>query len=441
VLALLALALGPAPALAQGEAAACVTTEAGADVVVGVRDAPPFLIDDPIRGRRGLAMDLWASIERELETAGALGEVAFVECPLGAQLQALADGRLDLVISPLTVTAERMALFDFTHPYLSSGLTVAQRASATIDFGRATEILWETVSQPGVPRAILFFLALNFVLAAVLARLLRDHDDYEAIAAEPAPVRLYRYSMEAVVRTIGLYGLGDTFRSTTAKTLEVAMAVIGAVLSASIFGVLTAAFIGSIGHADAVGMPDLPGLRVATLDQSTSQQFLEQLSRGVYADAGGLSPVAGEAGPSGAPAAGRRARLAGLGPAAAPDGPEPAVAGAAVTCVPSTLAAADAACVTAPSWAEAMALLVEGRVDAVVGDWAQLSFLARLPAFAGRVEVQGETFRLEPYGWGVAADRPELRAAIDRALLDRIRHPEWRFLVQEYMGAGAISPQ
>jgi hypothetical protein len=247
VLALLALALGPAPALAQGEAAACVTTEAGADVVVGVRDAPPFLIDDPIRGRRGLAMDLWASIERELETAGALGEVAFVECPLGAQLQALADGRLDLVISPLTVTAERMALFDFTHPYLSSGLTVAQRASATIDFGRATEILWETVSQPGVPRAILFFLALNFVLAAVLARLLRDHDDYEAIAAEPAPVRLYRYSMEAVVRTIGLYGLGDTFRSTTAKTLEVAMAVIGAVLSASIFGVLTAAFIGSSG--------------------------------------------------------------------------------------------------------------------------------------------------------------------------------------------------
>jgi ABC-type amino acid transport substrate-binding protein len=85
-------------------------------------------------------------------------------------------------------------------------------------------------------------------------------------------------------------------------------------------------------------------------------------------------------------------------------------------------------------------MLARGEVDLVLGDWAQLSYLARLPAFAGQVDVQSETFRLEPYGWGFTASRPELRAAVDRALMDRIRQPAWRYLVQEYLGDGTISP-
>jgi hypothetical protein len=34
-----------------------------------------------------------------------------------------------------------------------------------------------------------------------------------------------------------------------------------------------------------------------------------------------------------------------------------------------------------------------------------------------------------------------LRAAVDRALMRRLRSPEWRSLVQEYMGTGSISPE
>jgi ABC-type amino acid transport substrate-binding protein len=88
-----------------------------------------------------------------------------------------------------------------------------------------------------------------------------------------------------------------------------------------------------------------------------------------------------------------------------------------------------------------MRLLVAGRVELVFGDWAQLSYLARQPAFAGQVSVQSATFRLEPYGWGVSPHRPELRAAIDRALMARVRSTEWRYVVQEYMGSGSISPE
>ena len=47
-------------------------------------------------------------------------------------------------------------------------------------------------------------------------------------------------------------------------------------------------------------------------------------------------------------------------------------------------------------------------------------------SIAGRITVQGAAFRLEPYGWGVSPRRPDLRAAVDRALMQRLRSPEWR---------------
>ena len=114
----------------EGARAACQRSAAGVDVAIGLREAPPFVTEDPIRGRRGLNFELWSSIERELQASGRIGSTEFVDCPLGDQLKALASGDLDLVISPLTITAERMDRFDFTHQYLSSGITVSRRMPA-----------------------------------------------------------------------------------------------------------------------------------------------------------------------------------------------------------------------------------------------------------------------------------------------------------------------
>ncbi len=147
----------------------CRRSGAGIDVAIGVREAPPFVTQDAIRGRRGLNFELWSSIERDLQATGRIGKTEFVDCPLGEQLEALAAGDLDLVISPLTITAERMERFDFTHQYLSSGITVAQRASGGIDFGYAAGILRATLGREGVPRAILYFLAANLAMATLMA--------------------------------------------------------------------------------------------------------------------------------------------------------------------------------------------------------------------------------------------------------------------------------
>ena len=393
--------------------ASCEKRGDGIDVAIGLRLAPPFILADSIRGERGLNVDLWKSIERELKKSGLIGKTQFIECTLGEQLQALAAGDLDLVISPLTITAQRMDRFDFTHQYLTSGITVALRSSSAIDFGYAIGILRETVTRKGVPRVILIFLVANLVLAAFMARFLRHQPDFGAIATKPFPLRFCRYMMEAVVRTMGLKGMGEGLRSTAARTLEIFMAIIGTVLSAAIFGVLTTALVGSIGVSREITLEDLPKQRVATLMGSTSQTFLEQHRRDAGPVEGGKRVAEGAAGNG----------------ASVPQG-----------CVPYNMSDAAARCVVTATWSNAMQILARGEVDVVVGDWVQLTYLSRLPDLAGKVTVQASTFRVEPYGWGVSPRRPELRAAVDRALVARQRSAEWRFLVNEYMGTGSISP-
>ena len=276
---------------------------ADADVAVGIRNAPPFITDDPIRGRRGLNVDLWTSIERELQADGRIGKTAFVVCPLGDQLRALAAGTLDVVISPLTITAERMDRFDFTHQYLSSGITVARRTEGGIDFGYATGILRQTLGQRGVPAAIVFFLSANLLLAMALRLALRREAALDDGA--PPPRLLGGLAVELVVRTIGLKGMGDA-RSTGLRALEIFMAVVGAALSATVFGVLTTALVGSIGGSRDLGPGDLAGMRVATLIDFD----LAGAARGADArGAGGVGGTSGAGDPGRRPPA--RAGLAG----------------------------------------------------------------------------------------------------------------------------------
>lgn len=422
--------------------AACPQPSPETDVAVGIREAPPFITHDDIRGQRGFAVELWKSIEADLQQQGELGQTEWIRCSLSDQLVALRSGQLDVVISPLTITAERQAHFPFTHQYLGSGITVAQNSGNVINFGYATNILVDTVMQPGVPGAIFLFLLVNLVFIGLVSWTIKHHVGFEVIGKEPLLLRWARPVVETVVRTTGLYGMSSEFRSTTAKTLDAIMAVIGTILSATIFGVLTAALIGSIGVTRDVSITDIPELKVATLANSTSQAFVESLHQQPVNESPGQLFVAQSGGET-APAFGRRAMRVSssdIAPVTPPQ--EPEVQGgdeeSSQGCQRPGTANSESRCLQASSWFEAMRMLDRGEVDAVVGDWAQLSYLARLPVFDERIHVQSAAFKSEPYGWGVNPQRPELLYAINRELIERIRNPQWRYFVQEYLGTGSI---
>lgn len=392
--------LGLVCAVTGARAEDCVFPEGAYDVLVGIRDSEPFVYDDPVRGQTGLGIELWEAVSDSLAASGMPVRSAYVTCSLGNQMEALADSRLDLVISPLTITADRMDHIDFTVQYLTSGLTVVKPRTGAIDFRQATRVLRDTVLQPGTTRAILIFLVANLVIGLLALRLLRN-DVYGGSPDENRLLRPLRFILESIVRTLGLKGLGDKFASFSGRILEISMAIIGTILSATVFGVLTSAFTSAIGGTTDVAPRSLADHTVVTLVDSTSQRFIEA----VHAEGQDQDRVGG------------------------------------LVCAPLASAGPATPCLTVEAWDDAIDVMLAGRADFVVGDWVQLSFLARQPRYSAQVQVQSRTYLNEPYGWGVAPDRTELRDEIDKVLVAKIRNPYWRPMIESYLGSGSISPE
>ena len=68
---------------------------------------------------RGMSVDLWTGI------AQALGrDFEFVPLPFPDVLPSLEAGRVDVAVGALTMTPEREARIDFTHPFYQTGLAI-----------------------------------------------------------------------------------------------------------------------------------------------------------------------------------------------------------------------------------------------------------------------------------------------------------------------------
>ena len=76
----------------------------------------------------------------------------------------------------------------------------------------------------------------------------------------------------------------------------------------------------------------------------------------------------------------------------------------------------------------------------VLGDWAELTYLSRIGSSAGKIRIEDLVFRNEPLGWGYSKSISDISDRIDQALIEKIRSPDWRSLVQQHMGDGSISP-
>lgn len=416
-------------------AQACPNFRAAGDIVVGLRDdavpftdfetrttAPNFQLGQEATG---FSVALWQRVAGTLRVPDGAGGtrpavVTPVRCDtIDAEELALIDGRIDVIISPLTITAARMASYDFSQQYISSGLAVAVPSRNAINFDVATQILKETVLSSVVFMAILGFLTFNLVMAVLIRWLLFSPEEAQAGGRFGGWARAM---LEAVMRTFGLRGIGDSYKGARSKLFEIFLAVVGTALSAMFLGILTSAFVGSVGGQAQVRASALPTMKVATLHCSTAQALLASQYT-AYADVlleTDARRVALET---------RAAELV-----CAPTAEDEALP------VYAPIEGFSGEVVLAGSWPAAMRLLAENKVDAVLGDWVAMTYLSR-NEYNGTIEVLPQVFRNEPYGWGISrAVPPELRRDIDRALIREMRDTRWRGELEDALGAGSVSP-
>jgi polar amino acid transport system substrate-binding protein len=231
---------------------------------IAVRNIPPFDIQKGTRWS-GYSIELWRSMAEVLKLNYDFVPVETV----GDQLAAVVDGRADLAIGAISITAEREAAVDFTQPIFDSGLQIAvpstpSSPSITALFSKA------------VLRALLTVLLFIVVLIVVMGHIMwlverRKNDDFP---------HSYVKGVEAgvwwAIVTLTTVGYGDTTAKTrTGRIVAICWMVLGIVVVAQVTATVTSAATVERLQSNVTAVGDLSGKKVVTVRGTVSEKFVK----------------------------------------------------------------------------------------------------------------------------------------------------------------------
>jgi polar amino acid transport system substrate-binding protein len=148
---------------------------------VGVCVEPPFDILQPNGFWTGLSVELWQQIASELGL-----NYEFQQTDREGRFAGLTQGWLDLSIGPLTITAKREQICDFTHAYFTMGLGAAVLARKPLGGVLGMGILqWSIWRSAG--KIVLGLLAALSIVACLIWICERRRN-----ATRPWPEQLYK---------------------------------------------------------------------------------------------------------------------------------------------------------------------------------------------------------------------------------------------------------
>ncbi|UUO08736.1 transporter substrate-binding domain-containing protein [Blastopirellula sp. J2-11] len=95
-------------------------------LVIGTREVPPFSMRNEDNHWEGISIDLLRDVKAELEArSGHPVDLEFQVLPLEELLNAVENSQVDLAAAALTMNYEREKRMDFTHSFYASGLGIA----------------------------------------------------------------------------------------------------------------------------------------------------------------------------------------------------------------------------------------------------------------------------------------------------------------------------
>jgi ABC-type amino acid transport substrate-binding protein len=248
----------------------CVTLTIGtstaadetARLVVGIKEAPPFVIREP-DGWSGIAIELWHEVAEELDVGYELREM-----DLSGLLRAVERGEVDVAVGALTVTAERESRVDFTHPYFTAGLGIAVRGGESMDWlgslRRFASVRFLKVMGT---------LAGVLLLSGLLVWLFERRKNPEMFGGTPAQGVGAGFWWAAVTMTT--VGYGDKAPLTVGGRIVALFWMFASLVVISGFTAAIASALTIGGMSSPIqGPEDLPNSRVASVDRTISGDWL-----------------------------------------------------------------------------------------------------------------------------------------------------------------------
>lgn len=260
VLAAVVLSLGAVAQVLESDA-----PDSDETLVVGVRVAPPFVIENEGGRLSGLSIRAWEAAASDLGR-----DFRYVTSGLDEVLTGVESGRFDLGLGAYTVTAEREQRLDFSHPFHTSGLGLAVRAEPKSG--------WLTVAGR--------FLSFDFLKVAIslgalllvfgaLAWLFERRANPDEFDTRVGPGLAAGFWWAAVTMTT--VGYGDKSPRTVGGRIVALVWMFAAIIvissfTAAITSSLTVSQLGS----KIEGIDDIEDQRVGTLADSASAAWLEE---------------------------------------------------------------------------------------------------------------------------------------------------------------------
>lgn len=264
---LISIAAWTSPAMAEAVAPGAASTgadEPARELVVATREVPPFAMQDEQGEWRGITIDLWRRIALDRGYT-----FRFEERSIDAMFEGLEDGSLDVAAAALTITADRERRVDFSHPFIQVGLGIAVEDRAGSAWFAAVRSIfagdfWRVL-------AVLALILFIFGLLVWIFERRQNHDQFGGRTVEGIGAGFWWSAV-----TMTTVGYGDKSPVTLGGRLVALVWMFASIIViSSITAAITSALtVASLEHA-VQGPEDLPGVRVGTVSNTTSEQFLE----------------------------------------------------------------------------------------------------------------------------------------------------------------------
>lgn len=236
------------------------------ELVVGTKEAPPFAMKAADGTWNGISIDLWRRVADELHLPYRFAEEPTVQ----VLIDGVTDGRFDIAVAALTVTAKRARIINFTQPFYTTGLGIAVPAGG--------EPSWlpviRTMKSFGFAQAILVLVSLALAVGLLVWIFERRHNaDFGGSATKGLSTGVWWSTVAMTQRHTGELGPTTLPGRLIAIVWMIVSIVTIAVFTASVTSVLTIKHLQGAVH----GLGDLPTVRVGAVAGTSTEEALSRL--------------------------------------------------------------------------------------------------------------------------------------------------------------------
>lgn len=241
------------------------TAETDEILIIGTKHTPPFAIKNQDGSWSGITIDLWRELAKDLDI-----RYKFEERDLQGLVDGLNDKSLDAVVAALTITSERETSFDFTHPFYSTGLSIA---AITKGDGSLFKALRKIFSLQFI-KVILALVILLFAIGLLVWAFERKRNQEQFGGGFLSGIASGFWWSAVTMTTVGY---GDKAPQTFwGRLLGLIWMFTAVIIISSFTATITSVLTVSQLESPVNGPEDLPGVRVGTVSNSTAAQYLDK---------------------------------------------------------------------------------------------------------------------------------------------------------------------